>query len=224
MRGAEAVVNRTVFLGRNAVVKDRISKKYRAKGLDEKLRQSRTRVEARILNRAKTAGVKCPTVLKVDDFSITMTFMEGKRPVMSKEESIEAGRILAMLHSAGIIHGDYTPANLLKSGKGLSVIDFGLGFFSNYTEDQAVDVYTMLRAIGEDEKKECSGGDTRNCMKGPCEGTQSCADGRWGTCIVERICEPGEAVPCAKNGCASAYKICNDCGTGYSECIGRNET
>ncbi len=154
MRGAEAVVNRTVFLGRNAVVKDRISKKYRAKGLDEKLRQSRTRVEARILNRAKTAGVKCPTVLRVDDFSITMTFMEGKRPVMSKEESIEAGRILAMLHSAGIIHGDYTPANLLKSGKGLSVIDFGLGFFSNYTEDQAVDVYTMLRAIGEDEKKE----------------------------------------------------------------------
>ncbi len=74
------------------------------------------------------------------------------------------------------------------------------------------------------EKKECSGGETRNCMKGPCEGTQSCADGRWGTCIVERICEPGEAVPCAKNGCASAYKICNDCGTGYSECIGRNET
>lgn len=154
MRGAEAVVSRGNFIGREVVVKDRISKKYRIKSLDEKLRRSRTKVEARLLHRAKTADVKCPVVMKVDDFTITMTFIEGKRPGMNKKESKEAGKILARLHSAGIIHGDYTPANLLKKGNELFVIDFGLGFFSDYIEDKAVDVYTMLRALDEKEKKE----------------------------------------------------------------------
>lgn len=153
MRGAEAVVNRTCFLGRHTVVKDRISKKYRISGLDEKLRRSRTRAEARILHKAKIAGVKCPVVLKVDDFSITMTFIDGDRPEMSAGESKEAGKLLAMLHDAGIIHGDYTPANLLK-GKELFVIDFGLGYFSDYIEDKAIDVYTMLRALDVKSRKE----------------------------------------------------------------------
>jgi len=166
MRGAEAVVSRTVFLGRKAVVKDRIRKKYRAEGLDGRLRRGRTKAEARLLHRAKTAGVKCPTVLKVDDFSITMTYMEGRRPAMGGNESRQAGEMLAMLHSAGIIHGDYTPANLLKDGKNLSVIDFGLGSFSHYIEDQAVDVYTMLRALGGAEKKEFLEGYKKYCRHG----------------------------------------------------------
>ena len=74
----------------------------------------------------------------------------------------------------------------------------------------------------EPETKECSNGEIRDCMKGPCNGTQNCSDGMWGSCTVERICEPGEVVPCAVDSCASAYKICNDCGTGYGECIGKN--
>lgn len=153
MRGAEAVVTRTTFLKRKAVVKDRIPRKYRVKELDEKLRRNRTRIEARLLHRAKVAGVKCPVVLEVDDFSITMGFIEGVRPEMDAKESKQAGKILGMLHSAGLIHGDYTPANLLKK-KELHVIDFGLGFFSDYVEDKAVDVYTMLRALDEKGKKE----------------------------------------------------------------------
>lgn len=147
MRGAEAIVTETVFLNHQSVVKNRISKKYRAHALDEILRKSRTKVEARLLHRAKIAGVKCPTVLKVDDFSITMTYVKGKRPKMNKKEAKEAGKTLALLHASGIIHGDYTPANLLKNGNALFVIDFGLGFFSNYIEDKAVDVYTMLRTL-----------------------------------------------------------------------------
>jgi len=154
MRGAEAVVTRSHFLGRDTVVKDRIPKKYRAKELDERLRKSRTRVEARLLHRAKKADVKCPVVMKVDDFSITMTFIDGKRPGMNLRESKEAGKILARLHSSGIIHGDYTPANLLEKSGEMFIIDFGLGFFSEYIEDKAVDVYTMLRALDNKGKKE----------------------------------------------------------------------
>lgn len=154
MRGAEAVVSKINFLQKASVVKNRIPKKYRVKKLDEKLRRNRTKVEARLLHKAKLVGVKCPTVLEVDDFSITMSFIDGKRPEMNIKESREAGKLLAKLHAGGLIHGDYTPANLLVDKKQMFVIDFGLGFFSDYTEDKAVDVYTMLRALDEDGKKE----------------------------------------------------------------------
>ena len=61
----------------------------------------------------------------------------------------KAGEILAVLHKAQIIHGDFTPANLIQEGRKLFVIDFGLGFFSNDIEDKAIDVYTMLKALDE---------------------------------------------------------------------------
>ncbi len=159
MRGAEAVLERKRMLGRSVVVKSRIPKGYRVARLDERLRAERTRSEARLLNRAKVAGIRCPTVLEVDDFSITMGFVEGERPEMDPPQAREAGTILARLHSADIIHGDYTPANLIESREGgpkgsvgrFYVIDFGLGFVSNDIEDKAVDVFTMLRSLVSEE-------------------------------------------------------------------------
>lgn len=158
MRGAEAVLRRATLLGRKVVVKERVAKRYREGALDARLRRMRTRGEARLLHRAKLAGVACPTVLEVAEFAITMSFVAGARPWMDGEEAREAGEILAKLHAADIIHGDYTPANLIvetggqgkKNGRRtMHVIDFGLGFVSNDVEDKAVDVFTMLRAIRE---------------------------------------------------------------------------
>ncbi|MFH0884685.1 MAG: KEOPS complex kinase/ATPase Bud32 [Candidatus Micrarchaeota archaeon] len=158
MRGAEAVLTKKSLLGRACVIKNRMVKGYRAKELDTKLRLERTRSEARLLHKAKRAGVLCPTVLEIDDFSITMSFIDGERPAMGGKEARDAGMILAKLHDADIIHGDYTPANLIESGrrgaKQLYVIDFGLGFISNDVEDKAVDVFTMLRALGKDGQGE----------------------------------------------------------------------
>ncbi len=150
MRGAEAILSERSLLGRRCVQKRRIAKGYRLKELDSRLRLERTRSEARLLHRAKLAGVSCPVVLEVEDFTITMGFIEGMRPEMHAEDCREAGRILAALHESGIIHGDFTPANLImeRSGK-ISVIDFGLGFMSNDIEDMAVDVFTMIRALGD---------------------------------------------------------------------------
>ncbi|MBU0532471.1 Kae1-associated serine/threonine protein kinase [Candidatus Micrarchaeota archaeon] len=150
MRGAEAVLHKTSLLGKPVVIKERIAKAYRDKNLDEKLRRERTRGEARLLHKAKIAGVACPTVLEVEEFAITMSFIAGKRPEMNNEEAKEAGELLAKLHTSDIIHGDYTPANLFVDGE-MFVIDFGLGFVSNDIEDKAVDVFTMLRAISEKE-------------------------------------------------------------------------
>jgi len=154
MVGAEAVVRKTRFLSRDCVVKNRIRKNYRVRQLDELLRKMRTKNEARLLHKAKAAGVLCPTVLCVEDFSITMTFITGKRPKMDARISKKAGEYLALLHNNSIVHGDYTPANLLKAKNNLFVIDFGLGFFSNDVEDFAVDVFTMLKAIDQKRHKD----------------------------------------------------------------------
>ena len=149
MRGAEAILHKSTLLGQPVVVKHRMEKEYRVRKLDERLRRERTRGEARLLHKAKLAGVLCPTVFEVDNFSITMSFIAGKRPEMKKKNASEAGKMLARLHEDDIIHGDYTPANIIQDGRQLFVIDFGLGFISKDIEDKAVDVFTMLRAISE---------------------------------------------------------------------------
>lgn len=148
MRGAEAVVTKGRLLGCDVVFKERIKKSYRIRELDERLRRERTRAEARLLHKAKVAGVDCPVVLEVEEFRLTMSFIHGDRPGMDVREARKAGEMLAELHKADIIHGDFTPANLIKEKK-LYVIDFGLGFFSSDIEDKAIDVYTMLKALDE---------------------------------------------------------------------------
>jgi len=175
MKGAEAVISFSKLLGKKIVIKNRAPKTYRAKELDTNLRKTRTRSEARLLHKAKLAGVACPTVLCVDEFSLYISYINGKRPKMNEALAREAGGILANLHTADIIHGDFTVANLLlASGKwqvansyrlkaksqkltandgSLFVIDFGLGFFSNDIEDKAVDVLTMLKLLQHDKLK-----------------------------------------------------------------------
>ena len=159
MRGAEAVLSFVQFLGKKMVLKDRREKPYREKELDLKIRAGRTRREARLLHKAKQAGISAPTVYEVDEFSIIMSYIEGRRLEEEKRELEEAGRMLASLHNAGIIHGDFTPYNIVVNKKGLHAIDFGLGFFSPRIEDKADDLITMLRGI---EGKE-------DFLKGYCE-------------------------------------------------------
>ncbi len=154
MRGAEAILEETSIIGRKALVKRRIQKGYRISALDDRLRKERTKIEARLLHKAKLAGVECPTVLEVWDFSITLSMIDGKRPVMIPKYAEQVGGILAKLHKADIIHGDFTPANVLVDDKDkLHVIDFGLGSISKDIEDKAVDAFTMLQVIKDNDSK-----------------------------------------------------------------------
>jgi Kae1-associated kinase Bud32 len=156
MKGAEAVLSHVKVLGLPAVEKCRLKKTYRASALDEKIRRERTRQEARLLSRAKQSGVLCPVVYEVADFSIRMKFLEGemlyhalaKGRRATAREIASAARILVALHSAGIVHGDYTPANLMNTKSGMAVIDFGLGSVSPDPEDQGTDLVTMKKALG----------------------------------------------------------------------------
>lgn len=63
----------------------------------------------------------------------------------------EIGRIIGIMHSNHIIHGDLTTSNLLLVGPShdlnIAVIDFGLASTDESAEDKGVDLYVLERAL-----------------------------------------------------------------------------
>ncbi len=66
----------------------------------------------------------------------------------------------------------------------------------------------------------CIEGTAEACNTGRnCGGVRQCIRGSWTGCIIEEACRPGERIPCVPDGCTIGYKACNECGSGYGECI-----
>jgi len=154
MRGAEALLEPAEFLGMSVLRKVRVPKPYRNQQLDSKLRRERTKSEAKLLARAKEAGVRVPLIYSISDFELVIGKIDGtlasELKSIPKKALSEFGKALALLHSKDVIHGDFTPANvIIRKDKTIAIIDFGLGFFSNDSEDKAVDVLTMKKALGK---------------------------------------------------------------------------
>jgi Kae1-associated kinase Bud32 len=152
-KGAEAIIKKE----RNLVVKDRIKKPYRLPELDEKLRKSRTKKEAKLMEKANSL-VPSPKIIAVDEKTktISMQFIPGKKLASSLDKMknrvevcAQIGSSLAKLHDAGMIHGDLTTSNLIYNEKEKKVyfIDFGLGFHSDKIEDKAVDLHLIKEAL-----------------------------------------------------------------------------
>ena len=151
-RGAEAIL----YLRDGKLVKERISKGYRVSQLDSKIRKSRTRSEAKLMERARSSGAKIPSTSVEGDFEIVMEYVRGDKlkDVLNgmdskKMDSVckEIGETIAKLHSNGIIHGDLTTSNMILKGDSVYFIDFGLGKFSEKVEDQAVDLFLLFEAL-----------------------------------------------------------------------------
>ena len=151
-QGAEAKLYMTKYLGRKALLKERVPKGYRNPALDGRIRFSRTRDEALLLRSAREAGVRTPVVFKIERkrASLWMEFVEGKRlkealDGKSLELCREAGGETAKMHSAGIVHGDLTTSNIIVEDGKTAFIDFGLGFKSGKEEDFAVDLLNFKK-------------------------------------------------------------------------------
>jgi Kae1-associated kinase Bud32 len=151
-RGAEAELVLTEYLGTKAVSKKRVVKGYRNKQLDEKIRSTRTKEEARLLHKTKGFGVKTPFVYKVDlkKNEILMEFIEGTRlkEALNKKNlrlCEKLGEQIGLMHSNGLIHGDLTTSNVFVQRGELVFIDFGLGYWSKSLEDKAVDLLNLKK-------------------------------------------------------------------------------
>ncbi len=151
-QGAEAII----FLKDDLIIKDRIKKSYRIKELDDKIRKSRTKKEAKLLEKASKI-INAPNPLPLKEFTkIEMPLILGKKLSKNldsfsmkkqKEICIQVGEEVAKLHDAGIIHGDLTTSNMILKGDKIYFIDFGLGYTSNKIEDKAVDLHLLKQAL-----------------------------------------------------------------------------
>ena len=148
-QGAEAVIRKE----NNEIVKERLSKGYRIKEIDDSLRKKRTRLEAKLIREARRAGVATPQIMEESVFSIKMDFIDGDRikELVSRKNfktiAKKIGESVALMHTYNIIHGDLTTSNMIQKGESVYFIDFGLGFFSGRVEDKATDLHVLKEAI-----------------------------------------------------------------------------
>ena len=158
-RGAEATLRRVDWWGFPALVKERDSKKYRPKALDERLRRERTRTEVRLLVDARRLGVRTPIIYDIDlaHHRLTLEEIPGptlkqllEDPALPPEELDRAvrsfGSALGRLHAGGVSHGDLTSSNVLfPSGAGgaPALLDLSMGSRSPGVEELGIDLHLV---------------------------------------------------------------------------------
>lgn len=154
-QGAEAKI---ILSDKDFVIKDRIKKSYRLKEIDDKIRKSRSKKEAKLLEKASDI-INAPRPIKIKgDYQIKMPYISGKKLSenldsfsLEKQKEIcrKIGEEIAKLHNENIIHGDLTTSNMIfvENSDAIFFIDFGLGFISNKIEDKAVDLHLLKQAL-----------------------------------------------------------------------------
>lgn len=162
-RGAEAEIRKTVFLGRPAVEKARVPKAYRLERLDDDLRRTRIRSEAKLMGEARAAGVSVPILYDIDlaENRIVMEFVDGRtvKEVLdaggpeAHRIAREVGRIAGRLHRAGIVHGDLTTSNMIVRDHRVVMIDFSLGGKDSSAEGRGVDMHLLREALTSSHAK-----------------------------------------------------------------------
>lgn len=169
--GAEAQIFQGNYEGVAAIKKERFEKKYRHPDLDKRLARRRTRAEIKSLERiaahdADKFGKLIPKVLFKDDRTIIMSqvidsktanemlndFRKSNNEQAMNQLLKQIGKLVGIIHLCKVIHGDLTTSNILVNSNGdLIPIDFGLSFSSDTSEDRAVDLYVLQRALQSTE-------------------------------------------------------------------------
>ena len=115
-QGAEAIIS----LEDNQIKKHRIKKSYRIPEIDIKLRKSRTKSEAKIIEKLQNI-IPVPKILKTDEknFEIFLEYIDGKK-LSDNLETLDYEEIckkiaenIAKIHDENIIHGDLTTSNMI---------------------------------------------------------------------------------------------------------------
>lgn len=149
--GAEAVI---LLNADGNIEKSRIEKSYRIQDIDILLRASRTKKEAKIMQKLHKI-ISVPKILNITEYNLEMEHIDGvqiKKILDSRPElAVLIGRNLALMHDNSIMHGDLTTSNMILKKKNdsekLYFIDFGLSFVSTRIEDKAVDIHLFKQAL-----------------------------------------------------------------------------
>jgi len=136
------------------ILKYRYRKNYRHRIIDRNFRRYRTRREAKILDRLSSKINVPQVILVLEELGIlAMEYIEGSKlaDILEKVDYLkimeEVGKIVGIMHSMGVAHGDLTTSNLILSSNKVYLIDFGLSFFTKRIEDFAVDLHLLKEAL-----------------------------------------------------------------------------
>ncbi len=146
-QGAEA----KIYLDEGKIIKERVSKSYREEELDNFLRKSRTRKEAKLLSDVKRVGLKVPILFETEQFRLEMEFIDGIKLRNSLDKTNcgrfcrKIGEDVSKMHLADIIHGDLTTSNIIVKNNEICFIDFGLGVETKSMEQKAADLLNLYQ-------------------------------------------------------------------------------
>jgi Kae1-associated kinase Bud32 len=158
-RGAEAAIRKVDWWGFPALLKERDSKSYRPKALDDRLRRERTRTEARLLVDARRLGVRTPLLYDIDLSRHRLILEELPGPTLRElledpsvpPETLSVavrafGVALGRLHAGGIAHGDLTSSNVLfpeGPARPPAFLDLSMGTRSPGVEELGIDLHLV---------------------------------------------------------------------------------
>jgi len=150
-QGAEAIIQKQD----SNIIKNRIKKSYRHPVLDNKLRKTRTKSEAKIIEKLQNI-IPVPKMIETNNQDqIIMQHIPGKKlsehleQLNWKQICKQIAQNLTNLHNSDIIHSDLTTSNMILNDidNKLYFIDFGLSFHSHKVEDKAVDLHLLKQAL-----------------------------------------------------------------------------
>ncbi len=158
-RGAEATLRAVDWWGFPALLKERETKSYRPKALDDRLRRERTRTEARLLVDARRLGVRTPILYDIDVPRHRIILEELPGPTLKEvleDPAIDPatlaravrsfGEAVGRLHAGGISHGDLTSSNVVfPAGPGASpaFLDLSMGSRNPGVEELGIDLHLV---------------------------------------------------------------------------------
>ncbi len=165
-RGAEASLHAVEWLGLPALRKERETKSYRPKNLDERLKRERTRNEVRLLTEARRLGVRTPVIYDIDlpNHRLILEQLPGSTlkelldaapsdPTALVAPVRSLGVAIGRLHAGGLSHGDLTSSNVLypegPSGPP-ALLDLSMGARNAGVEEKGIDLHLIeedLKAI-----------------------------------------------------------------------------
>jgi len=155
--GAEAIVTRSTFHGRDSIIKKRVAKSYRDKSLDSEIRNERTRNEYSLLTRLMHIGIKVPLVYDVDIYSASITMQRIAGPSLKEylhreRDStivVRLADIVKRMHMNNISHGDLTTGNIMISEDtgDLYIIDPSMGRFPAESLQIAHDIFLLMNSF-----------------------------------------------------------------------------
>uniref|UniRef100_A0A383W366 non-specific serine/threonine protein kinase n=1 Tax=Tetradesmus obliquus TaxID=3088 RepID=A0A383W366_TETOB len=147
----------------------------------------RLKQEVRSMCRLRKLGLRVPALYYVDAGSscIYMERVQGTslQQLLAQHSSdvsglcaelAAVGRLLAVMHDSGVVHGDLTASKLLvqqqqqqqqQEGASVVLLDLGLSISSSYPEDKGVDLLLLLQDMTQQQQQQqqqdaAAGGDS----------------------------------------------------------------